>query len=315
MKRFTAAMIAVGFGVIVLGCNSFPIRRDLGPGPGPVDTAIFTKKEPQAADLVAYMNTNAQKVQSVRCDRVAVDCKAGDQTIGFDGPLACQKPRQFRLKGKLGGTDVVDLGSNDDEFWFWVGKADPHVFHCSYKDMATGQVFLPFPFNPDMVVCALNMAEYDPKGQYQVLKDDKVINLIEPMKSMQGQDIYKVTVFNREVTGGRPRVAAYVLLDKQRKEICRAEMQETQLNRETGAVLPKRVKLIFTGKTAAENCEMKLTFEDLRPVTFSQEQVTHLFSRSDMANIPGYDLARRAPDQPSGMGMNGGLRQAGGLDR
>src|SRR5579862_5016495 len=194
MKRFAAAALAVGLGAALVGCNSFPWRHDIGTGPGPVDNAIFTKKEPQAADLVAYLNANAHKVQAVRCDRVAVDCKMGDQPpLGFDGLLACQKPRQFRLKGKLGGTDVVDLGSNDDEFWFWVGKADPHVFHCSYKDMATGQVSLGFPFNPDMVVCALNLAEYDPKANYQIVKDDRVINLIEPIKSMQGQDIFKVT--------------------------------------------------------------------------------------------------------------------------
>jgi hypothetical protein len=316
MKRFTAATLLVGLGLGVLGCNSFPWRRD--PGPVPVDNTIFTKREPQVPELVAYMNSNAQKVQGVRCDRVVMDCKQGDQIpLGIDGMLACQRPRQFRLKGKVGGSDQVDIGSNDDEFWYWVGKADPHVFHCSYKDMATGQVFLPFPFNPDMVVCALNIAEYDPKAHYEMRKDkdNKVIELIEPTKSMQGQDVFKVTVFNRgEVTATRPRVLAYLLKDRQGKDICRAEMLETQVNRETGAVLPVKVNIVFFGKTPAENSEMKLTFVDLKPTTFSPDSVARLFSRNDLSNLQGYDLARRAPDRPTGTGMSG-VRQASGMDR
>jgi hypothetical protein len=229
--------------------------------------------------------------------------------------IACQKPRNFRLKGKVGGTDQVDIGSNGEEFWYWVGKADPHVFHCSYKDMAGGQVRVPFPFNPDMIVCALNIADYDPNAHYELRKlPPGGLELIEPTKSLQGQDVYKVTVFNLgEVTSNRPRVLGYVLRDKQGKDICTATIKETQVNKETGAVLQLRVVLGFNSDKPAERGELSLRFYDLTPVKGFGDRTEALFSRADLAHLQGYDLAR-GPDRASGMGMSG-VRQTGGVDR
>jgi len=46
-------------------------------------------------------------------------------------------------------------------------------------------------------------------------------------------------------------VLAYALKDKQGKDICTATMLEVQTNKETGAVLPARVKIIFYGEKPA----------------------------------------------------------------
>ena len=55
--------------------------------------------------------------------------------------MACQKPRDFRLRAKILGTPAVDLGSNDQEFWYWISKVNPpHVYHCSYENLKTGKV-------------------------------------------------------------------------------------------------------------------------------------------------------------------------------
>jgi hypothetical protein len=319
MKHLLAATLCVGMGFGVVGCNIIqrtPDTPSADNGMDKLDKTVFAKREPQAADLVGYMNETARRVQGIHCNRVAIDVQQGDQPpLGIDGMLACQKPRQFRLKGKLAGSDVVDLGSNPDEFWYWVGKADPHVFHCAYKDMSTGQVQLPFPFNPDLIVYALNIGEYDPKAHYDVRRTKDTIELIEPTKSLQGQDIWKVTVFNRgEASGSRPRVLAYVLMDKQGKSICSANILETKVNKETGAVLPERVKIVFYGKTPKDNAEMKMQFGEIQPKIFDADRSASLFSRSDLGNLQGYDLARNAPDRPIGMGQSG-VRQIGGVDR
>ena len=286
--------------------------------PNPATVAF--KKDPTTADLVAYMNDNARRVQAVQATKVTMDCKQGNELpIGLDAMIACKKPRDFRLKGSIGGKQVVDIGSNDDEFWYWISevKPTPYLFHCSYKDMSTGQVRLPFPFNPDMIVCALNIADYDPNAHYEVKKNKDVIELIEPVKSMQGQDVFKVTIFNRgQVTSNRPQVLAYALRDKQGKDICTAVIKETQVNKETGAVLPVRVQIVFNGDKASERSEMTLRFYDpyITPIkdNFGDRKMA-LFSRTDLAHIPGYDLAR-GPDRAIGREMSG-VRQTGGLDR
>jgi len=256
MKKFIAATCLAALGLGAFGCNNFLGNR----GGGTVNTdttGTFAKREPQAADLVAYMNDNARRVQAVQSVKVAMDCKQGNETpVGIDAMLVCEKPRNFRLKGTALGKPVVDIGSNADEFWFWINdptKGEAPLYHCAYNDMKTGQARLPFPFNPDMVVCALNIAEYKPDAAYTVRPGRDYIELVEPAKSLQGQDIYKVTVFSRgEATANKPRVLAYALKDKQGKDICSAAVVDTQLNRETGAVLPTKVKVVFNGEKPSE---------------------------------------------------------------
>jgi hypothetical protein len=319
MKKVIAAVLFTALGFGVLGCNSFPWTRDRGGvASGGGSDGTFAKREPTAAELVAYLNDNARRVQAVKCTKVAVDCKQGNETpVGFDGMLMCEKPRNFRLKGKAVGKDVVDIGSNGDEFWFWITDprgADAPVYHCAYNDMKAGQARLPFPFNPDMVVCALNIAEYRPDANYTVRAGKDVIELIEPTKSLQGQDIYKVTVFNRgQVTATKPRVLAYVLKDKQGKDICSAAIVDTQLNRETGAVLPVRVKIVFNGEKASEKSEMTMVFDGgLQPTTIPKESYDNLFTRKDLSHLPSYDLARGA-DKPTGMSQS--FQRTVGTDR
>src|SRR5262249_57670564 len=113
--------------------------------------AVVTGGVPTAEDLVYYLNFNARKVQAVQCNRLEIDCKQGNQGVGLDGLLACEKPRNFRLKAKLLGQPGVDIGSDGDrEFWYWISKAEPpYLYHCSYEEFGRGGVRMPFPFQPD----------------------------------------------------------------------------------------------------------------------------------------------------------------------
>src|SRR3954452_7310048 len=159
MRQITAG---VGLGIVLLaaGCGLSPQNRGNSP-----QTRVPPQK-PTVPALVAYLNDNADKVQAVQSTKVSIDCKQGNQSVGLDGMLACQKPRNFRLKAKLLGQSGVDVGSNGEEFWYWISKDDPpYLYHCSYQELARG-VSIPFPFQPDMIVAALGMASYNPNDRY-----------------------------------------------------------------------------------------------------------------------------------------------------
>ena len=229
MRRFK---ILTGLGLLALaaGCI-WGCKRDVVPDP----PATVTTQTPSAANLVAYLNKNARLVQSVKSTKVEMDAKQDGQSIGLEGMLFCQKPRNFRLRANDPlGKPAVDIGSNDNEFWFWISAAKdedgvPRVHYCSYSDMAAGKARMPFPFQPDMIVSALGLGEYDPKGNYTVKDDPKTISLIEQTTSAQGQPVQKATVFSRtRVAPGKPQVLAYLLLDEKGKEICRASVQDVQ---------------------------------------------------------------------------------------
>src|SRR5437870_4026971 len=81
-------------------------------------------RQPTAASLVAYLNENSRQVQAMSCQDVTLDCRDDKQSGSAAGRMDCQKPRNFRLTAKVVGQPLVDIGSNEQEFWFWLGKAD-----------------------------------------------------------------------------------------------------------------------------------------------------------------------------------------------
>jgi hypothetical protein len=304
--------VKAGLGLLLLlgvGCNGQVniLNRDRG------DRNLPPDKPPQVSELIDWMNWNAHKVQAVQADSVALDCKQDGRSIGLDGQLAAQKPRYFRLKARLVGQDAVDVGSNDTELWYWISKETPvaYVYHCDHADMARGGVRANFPFQPDMVMAALGMAEYDPKKAYELKVNPKTLELIEPAVSPQGVPVKKVTVFDRfPAAHGKPQVLAHVLKDQQGREICTAtitQVQAVQIDQRTEAVLPYEVRLAWP----EQKLEMKMRLGKLRALTIEPERAERLFSRQALAALPSFDLARGAPDQPGGVGQSQSFQRTG----
>jgi hypothetical protein len=166
-------------------------RTPLGPPPG-------------AEALVAYLNDNAGRIQSLRCDDLSITVSQGNMPVGLVGKVMVQKPRSFRMAGDALGNRVVDLGSNDEEFWWWISKAKPpHQFFCSYKDLNEGRVrVMPFPFQPEWIMETMGLGPYGPADKYYIEHDAETLRLVERTRTPQGQPVRKVIVMKR-----RPQTA------------------------------------------------------------------------------------------------------------
>jgi hypothetical protein len=294
--------VSVGLAVLLLatGCNNgtrFPgLVRSSQPPRVPTET-------PTAAMLVDYLNRNSRQIQTLEVRDLAMDCKQKLQPVGLQGQMVCQKPRSFRLGAKVLGNQAVDMGSNDQEFWYWISKAEPpYLYHCSYADFARG-VRMPFPFQPEWIMEALGMGEYGPAEDYQVVVHPETVDLVHWTKSPQGQQVKKITVFDRK-EAATVRVRDYVLQDAQGREIYAAHVTEVQ---QVGAIIvPKRVRLVWP----AEQIELKLKLDEVQVNRqLNQDQTVRLFTRPHLANIPSYDLARGLDGAPNG------VRAAGGFPR
>src|SRR5262249_37414619 len=127
MRSLTAAGV-LGLLLLTAGCERLkPFIQ-----PKPTVTPVSPQKVTKGA-LLAQLNDNAQKLQSLECRSVVIAASMGTQPIDLIGPLSAQKPRNFRFNAKILGANGVDLGSNDQEFWYWISKADPpYLVHCSY---------------------------------------------------------------------------------------------------------------------------------------------------------------------------------------
>src|SRR5205823_12645144 len=102
------------------------------------------------------------------------------------------------------------------------------------------RIELPFPFQPEWVMEALGMAEYDPAGEYTLDTKGSTYQLVQKSVSAQGLPVRKVTVFDGR-KGARVRVRAHLLQDETGKEICSAYINDAQVI--GGATVPTRVVL------------------------------------------------------------------------
>lgn len=275
-----------------------PMRKPSSTGavvPAPTGT-------PTAEGLVGYLNRTAAPIQALESRDLAIEGKQGWQSAGLAGSLYCEKPKNFRLRAKAVGHPEADFGSNDTEFWYWIGRDDPpYLYHCDYQSLDRGGVRLPFPFQPDWVMAALGMATYPPvqDGNYRVEAKGNTFELIQRTES-QGRPVTRVTIFsNREETAPKPQVVGHVLLDDRGQVVGKATVMNMQRDRATGAVVPHQVKLEWPS--------LKMSLElTLDGVTVNARTNPQLFARPSFSNIQSYDLARRALDgQPSGLQRTG----------
>jgi len=286
--RLVCSALGLGLVLALVGCSNFRFNlldRDKNTPKPPEPTGA-----PTVAQLVEYLNANSQRVQTMRCDDVDLNASQGLQLMpGLSGRMVCQGQRFFRMKAGLLGKDQIDLGSNDQEFWFWIRQFDPpHQFHCSYQALEEGKVkVMLLPFQPDWVMETMGLGKYGPAERYELQVEPEKFKLVERTKSPQGKAVRKVIVFNRrEARGTVPQITDYQLIDDaSNKEICSAKVTEVQVvDRTSLAVIPRRLELRWPEE------KFKLTMK-LNGVTINQQVPGTAFVRAPMPGVSSYDLA------------------------
>jgi hypothetical protein len=292
-----AARLSLGVLVLLTGCtprwNAFRGSDQRDPG-GPTPPA------PTVEQLVTYLNENSKRLQCLKVEDLEVTpSQGGPGLVSLRGQMVCQQPRNFRMTAGLTGREV-DLGSNQDEFWYWVKRGDNVLVHCGYKELEDGRVRkMPFPFQPDWLMEALGMSTFGPAERYQLVEEPQVLKLVERTRSPQGTPVRKVIVLRRRpALPPTPQVTDLLLVDDRTgKEICSAHVVESQLDRSTGGLLPKRLVLSWP------ETKLKLTMK-LDTVTARVDFPPGFpaFVRRPMQGIRSYDLAAgRFDAQPSSL--------------
>lgn len=259
---------------------------------------------PTAAGLVDYLNRNSRQIQSMEVMDLDLDAKQGLTPVGLTGKLVCARPRYFRLGANLVGSRAADIGSNDQEFWFWISKADPpYLFHCTYADYGAGKARMPFPFQPEWIMEALGMGEYGAPENYQLVPRGNSLLLVQHTTSPQGQPLQKIIFFNNDHRAP-VRVTEFRVQDAKGQIVCSAHVGEVQ--NVNGVLVPKRVTLSWP----AEKLELKMHLGDVRlNQPLDQARMTALFQRPSWPGVTSYDLAR-GRDLPTNS-----IRPAGGYAR
>lgn len=291
--------------LVAVGCNIAPHRREKTGGGG----IVANTPTPTVENLITYLNQNADRIppgQAVSSRNVPIDVNADGQKVGVDAKMTCQAPRNFLLRGVVFSSPAVDVGSNDQEFWFWSREIrPPYLYHCSYDNLAQG-VEVPFPFQPDMIMSALGLAHYDPVKRYQLhIEDDhkghKAILLTEQALSPEKKPIQKITVFaaHQVRQPEEPQVLAHILKDERGKVVCRANIRSAQQLRENGMIIPRIVDFHWP----EQKLKMTMRIENPHLVAMPAAKAATIFTRRNL-NYQAFDLATRTLD--AGVQRTGG---------
>ena len=157
--RLTLALIAT-FGAS--GCRTAGLSPSARPTPAVVP-------EPKLSfhldEFIEDHNRNAERIESLTSKASITGSMTSPDTgevatYATSGRLSMLRPKNFKLElyGRI--SNVADIGSNADRFWFWLDaqqaeKADRHVYFCDYEDLPSAN--LAGTYQPDWIVDALGL--------------------------------------------------------------------------------------------------------------------------------------------------------------
>jgi hypothetical protein len=208
--------------------------------------------------------------------------------------LHYQKPKNFRLVAEALSSTQADIGSNENEFWFWFKQDNQPLYRCSYEDLPRVRN-LQLPIHPDWVAEGLCLQELGRADEYQMRQVGQTLELTSQATSPQGQPMQKVTVvaMSGPNTG---KIIRHQLRSLQGQEVWSAEIREYHNpQRAGGHVVPRKVTL----RSSAEKMEIDFTLEGPRVNMLQVGRAGDLFA------VPrGYqviDLARGPAGAPSSL--------------
>jgi hypothetical protein len=155
MDRRLAPLAALAL-IAATGCHAGPTGNIAKPTPPPI-----TRTDTSVAKIIDRLNRNASAISSLKATP-RIEVSADGTPYSVKGLMAMERERDFvlRLKTTSIGKNVANIGSNDEEFWFWVAEnRDPKLYFCNYKDLRKTQ--LAPHFQPDWILEAMGLREFD----------------------------------------------------------------------------------------------------------------------------------------------------------
>ncbi len=105
--------------------------------------------------FVAEHNRNAELIESLEA-KPTIGVAGKVFTAHADGKLALVRPHNFSLLLKSQGAVKGNIGSNEEEFWFWVqNDKDKSIYWCSYSELESSP--LATTYQPDWIIEALGL--------------------------------------------------------------------------------------------------------------------------------------------------------------
>jgi hypothetical protein len=151
-------------------------------------------------EFVAQHNRNAESIQSLVAKPSIKVARRMHPQFHLDGHMAMERPHNFRLELTAVNKTQADIGSNEEEFWFWFAT-EPSLYWCKYADLDSSS--LAMTYQPDWILEAMGLKTISPLEAEQIqvkrMSDPGTTALIFPA-TRSGTENYRrwLIVSNRE---------------------------------------------------------------------------------------------------------------------
>lgn len=132
---------------------------------GPPEPRVLPPS-PTIVQVIEAVNRNNSQIHSFMTNQAMLS-SPGQPSLRAS--LAFERPWRLRLRAATGFTGPeLDLGSNDELFWFWLRRDQrPGVYFCRHDQFAACPARSMLPIEPEWLMEALGTAELDPGLPYQ----------------------------------------------------------------------------------------------------------------------------------------------------
>jgi len=152
---------------------------------------------PALQDVIYVVNANSDRVQQLQTESASLRVEGAP---ALRANLAFERPRNFRLRAELfqfTGREL-DVGSNQDVFWFWVRRDEhPAVYFARHDQFRTSPARDLIPIEPERLIESLGLVHLDPKGRHEgpITRADNRLEIRSLIPSEQG-DLTRVLLID-----------------------------------------------------------------------------------------------------------------------
>jgi hypothetical protein len=164
IKHRAGVLLLVAAGLVSLSGASCPYSRR------PIDDFASLPPtlppNPTLDQVIQVVNGNTSQIRSISAAQATLS--GSDLPTTLRGNLAFERPQRFRLVASSVLGQELDLGSNDELFWFWARRAQPpRVYYCRHAQFATSPARQALLVDPYWMIEALGISGFDPTLQHQ----------------------------------------------------------------------------------------------------------------------------------------------------
>ncbi|MHB8902976.1 MAG: hypothetical protein ACYC6Y_29800 [Thermoguttaceae bacterium] len=192
---------------------------------------------PQVIDAV---NNNSRRIRTFSTSEAQLSGPGIPVTLR-NANIVFERPRRLRIQaGTLMGSEL-DVGSNDELFWFWVRRSEPPaILFCRHDQYASCEAARRIPFEPTWLIEAFGIVEFSPNEQHQgpLTRPDGRLELLTVRQTPCGPATKKTVV-----DASTALVQEQHVYDYQGRVVASAVVREHRLDPLTNLVMPKIVDL------------------------------------------------------------------------